>query len=91
MMPKDEVKAMEGIMIGYTAWGKVNGGCGHIHGMLEEGVGCLGVDRDAVSPLDDAAYADRRLYPLVVCQSSEMVPRYLMRETDEAINPHEWL
>jgi hypothetical protein len=76
----------EGIMIGYTTWGPIRGGCDHVHETAEGGVRCLEKDREALDSSDQWLHSDRRLHRLVLCPPDEMTPRPLMREDHEVLS-----
>ena len=77
---------MEGSTIGFTTWGNVRGGCGHIHETLEEGVGCLDRDLHWFSAMADRLSSNRWLYGLVLSPGGEIIRRPLSSE-DKAMLP----
>ena len=68
---------MESNTIGYTTWGNVRGGCGHIHETLEEGVVCLERDQHWISSMSDGLRPDRWIYSLVLYPGDEITRRPL--------------
>ena len=71
---------MEGDKIGYTTWGNVRGGCGHIHETLGEGVVCLEREHHRMSAMGYKLPLDGWLYSLLLYPKDEIVRRPLTRE-----------
>ena len=68
---------MEGNKIGYTTWGNLRGGCGHIHEQLDEGMGCIARDRYWVIAMGGDLRPDRWLYRLMLYPGDEIMRRPL--------------
>ena len=71
---------MAGNKIGYTTWGSLRGGCGHIHEQLEEGMGCIERDQYWVSTVGGDPRPERWIYRLALYPGDEIMRRPLSSE-----------